>query len=162
MSSWSKVASWFPFRYLWSDRLVHWFAKHGCRKLLDELSGAATDAFLELLLTGMDLLFLLSKSYRRNLKGFRGRYLFRTADDQVRSGVVFCGEKMVRHPGGIDDWNVRVSFKSVAALKSFLFSRDQDILNSLLRNEVEVDGNLNYVYKFAFMARDLGKHLGLA
>ena len=42
-----------------------------------------------------------------------------------------------------------------------MFSRDQDILNSLLANDVEVDGNLNYVYKFGFMARDLGHRLGV-
>jgi hypothetical protein len=45
-------------------------------------------------------------------------------------------------------------------LRDFIFSRDQDILNSILANQVEVDGNLNYIYKFGFMARDLAKRVG--
>ncbi|MEW6363148.1 MAG: hypothetical protein AB1714_00765 [Acidobacteriota bacterium] len=161
MSFWPRVASWRPFRYLWPEQLGHRIARQGCRQLSDQLSGAATDAFVDLLLVGMQLFLRLWKPYRRNIKGFRGRYLFRTVDDRVRSGVVFDNERIMRHPNGIEDWDVRVSFKNVPALRSFLFSRDQDILSSLLRNEVEIDGNLNYVYKFAFMARDLGKELGL-
>jgi hypothetical protein len=31
-----------------------------------------------------------------------------------------------------------------------------------LANEVAVDGNLNYIYKFGFMARDLVHRLGVA
>ena len=46
-------------------------------------------------------------------------------------------------------------------MNAFLFSRDQDILDSLLANDVELDGNLNYIYKFGFMARDLGRRLGV-
>ncbi|MEW6369254.1 MAG: hypothetical protein AB1714_31930 [Acidobacteriota bacterium] len=161
MSSWPRVAAWSPFRHVWPDRIGQWIAQRGCKPLSKELCGAATDAFLDLLLLGMDLFFRLSKSFRRNLDGFRGRYLFRTADDQVRSGVAFHDQRMELHPEGISDWDVRVSFKNVPALKSFLFSQDQDILNSLLRNEVEIDGNLSYVYKFAFMARDLKRRVGL-
>ena len=59
------------------------------------------------------------------------------------------------------DWTVRVRFANANALRSFLFSKDQDILNSVLRNEVEVDGNINYIYKFGFMARQLERRLGL-
>ena len=61
----------------------------------------------------------------------------------------------------IDDWNVRVTFKNPAALRDFLFSQNQDILDSILANTVEVDGNLNYIYKFGFMARDIRKRIGL-
>ena len=57
---------------------------------------------------------------------------------------------------------VTVTFKDSAAMRRFLFSKDQDILASLLANEVEVDGNLNYIYKLGFMARDLTRRLGIA
>jgi hypothetical protein len=56
---------------------------------------------------------------------------------------------------------VAVTFKDSAALLRFLFSHDQDILDSLLSNDVAVDGNVNYIYKFAFMARDLIGRLNL-
>lgn len=130
--------------------------------LLKEISDVATDKFLESLLTGMDLAFCLSGEYRRNIKGFRGRYLFRTADGGVVASAVFDNGNMQVRKEGIGDWNVRVTFRDAVGLKAFLLSKNQDILDSILRNDVEVDGNLNYIYKFGFMARELTRRLGLA
>jgi len=62
----------------------------------------------------------------------------------------------------IGDWNVRVTFRNAEGLRAFLLSKNQDILDSILRNDVEVDGNLNYIYKLGFMARELTRRLGLA
>lgn len=132
------------------------------KKLRDEIYGEATDEFLELLLKGMDLAFFFSGSYRRNIAGFKGRYLFRTADNQVAASAIFNAGDMQVRESAIGDWDVRVTFKNAAAFRDFIFSKNQDILNSILANEVEVDGNLNYIYKFGFMARDLGKRLGVA
>jgi hypothetical protein len=131
------------------------------RSLKRQIEGQATDFFLEQLLLGMDWAFCLIKGYRKNIEGFEGRYLFRTAGGDVVSSAVFSGGDMAMKREGIKDWNVRVTFKDAAALKRFLFSRDQDILNSLLANEVEIDGNLNYIYKFGFMARDLAHRSGV-
>lgn len=131
------------------------------RSLKKELSGKMTNAFIKLLLKALDTIFLLYKDYReKNIKDFRGRYLFRTADDVVSASATFKNGDMELPKQAIKDWDVKITFKDSAALKDFIFSRDQDILNSLLKNEVEVDGNLNYIYKFGFMARDLGKRLG--
>ncbi len=124
--------------------------------------GEVTDEFLELLLKGMDLAFFFSGSYRKNIKGFKGRYLFLTSDNLVAASAVFEDSDMKVLEDAIDDWDVRVTFKDAASLRAFIFSKDQDILNSLLENRVEVDGNLNYIYKFGFMARDLGRRLGVA
>ena len=74
--------------------------------------------------------------------------------------VVFDGRKMTVLKNAIDRWDVRVTFKDVQAFWNFIFSRDQDILNLVLANEVEIDGNLNYIYKFGFLARDLAHRLG--
>ena len=142
-----------------------------CRKLLKQLPGEVTDKFLELLLAGMDLAFLVWPGYSKNIEGFKGRYLFKTREIEigtarpvVDAAVVFeNGEmKVDREPeDDPDTWDVRVTFKDAAALRDFLFSRDQDILNSLLANDVEVAGNLNYVNKFGFMARDLLHEFGI-
>ncbi len=132
------------------------------RELIENLVGAATDDFLEVLLAGLDVAFALSKGYRRNIKGFTGRYLFRTAGDKVQTSVIFADGDMTRDEGSIDDWDTRVTFKDPAALRRFLFAKDPDILDSLLANDVDVDGNLNYIYKFGFMVRDLGQRLGIA
>ena len=59
--------------------------------------------------------------------------------------------------GSIEKWDVRVTFRSGGALREFLFSKDQDIVNSMLKNEVEVTGNLNYISRFGFLVKDLGR-----
>ena len=151
-----------PIAYLFTDAAGNFVAKLILRKLKRELLGKVTDMFLESLLAGMDLAFYLSKGYRKNIKDFEGRYLFRTAEDVVAAAATFKDGDMQYHREPIDDWNVRVTFKDYEALNAFLFSRDQDILDSLLENKVELDGNLNYIYKFGFMARDLGHRLGIA
>ena len=82
------------------------------------------------------------------------------ADGAVEDYVVFQGDRMKIYDRVQDSWNVRVTFKDAAALRNFLFSRNQDIVDSILANAVTVDGNLNYIYKFGFMARDLLHRLG--
>jgi hypothetical protein len=58
------------------------------------------------------------------------------------------------HDGAIRDWDVKVTFEDGKALRKFLFSKDPDVLNSLAENKMEVDGNLNYIFKFGYMAKD--------
>jgi hypothetical protein len=153
---WTVVAAISPRS--WLLRIV----RRKARSLLAELEGVVTDKFVELLLVAMDVGFLLLPSYRRNLRGFAGGYLLRTADQRVAASAVFTPGRMFVHTTAIASPTVTVTFKDPAAFRRFLFSKDQDILQSLLANEVEVDGNLNYVYKLGFMARDLLLRLGLA
>jgi hypothetical protein len=131
------------------------------RKLVKQLEGEVTDEFVELLLNGMKLAFWLSPDFRRNLGDFRGRYVFQTADGEMKVGATFQDGRMRVHEDAIPDWNVKVSFENPQAVWSFLLSKDQDILNSILRDEVEVEGNLNYVYKLGSMARELTGRLGI-
>jgi hypothetical protein len=131
------------------------------RRLVDELTGELTDEFLELLLEGMDLAFFLSGAYRENIRDFKGRYFFRTEDGSVGASAVFGEGRMEVREEAIPDWSVRVTFRDSSALRTFLFSRNQDILNSLLKNDVDVDGNLNYLFRFGFLARDLLRRLGV-
>ena len=105
--------------------------------------------------------FLLWADFRENLRGFRGAYLFRTADGAVAVSATFAEMKMQVHEQAVDAWDVMVTFESARALCSFLLSRNQDILDSLLRDEVTVDGNINYVYKLGFMVRELTRKLGI-
>lgn len=161
MASRLKRTVLLPIPYLFSDWVGILIARLFSKSLIEEFLGTLTDKFLELLLKGMDLGFCLSKGYRKNIKGFEGQYLFRTADNLVAASATFKDGDMKVHEEAIDDWDVRITFKDAAALRDFIFSKDQDILNSVLKNDVEVDGNLNYVYKFGFMARDLGRRLGV-
>ncbi len=150
-----------PIPYIFSERAGLFITRLWSKSLKNEICGTVTDKFLELLLRGMDLAFCLSRGYRKNIRGFEGRYLFRTADNIVTASVTFRNNDMKVHEEAIDNWDVRITFRDAAALRDFLFSRNQDILDSMLANDVETDGNLNYIYRFGFMARDLTGRLGI-
>ncbi len=132
------------------------------RKLNTQLLGEATDIFIEILLRGMELSFYVFKDddYQEHLKDsegryFEGRYLFQTADETVTASATFHEGRMHVHKRAIDQWDIKVAFQDSSALRDYLFSKDLDIINSIVENKVEVDGNLNYIYKFGFMAKDL-------
>ncbi len=132
-----------------------------CRPLVEQLRGKVTDDFLELLLRGMEISFCLLKGFRENIEGFTGTYVFGTDDGRVGCSAVFQGGNLDIDPKPRSSYEVRVSFKDAQALWRFLLSENQDILNSILANDVDVDGNLNYIYKFGFLARDLQHRLGV-
>ena len=150
-----------PFHYLSPDLIGNVTVKLFSKELIKEIQESTTDKFLELLLRAMDLSFCFSRSYRRNIKNFKGRYVFRTIDNAVAATATFENSNMTVHEEEADKWNIRITFKDAPALQAFLFSQNQDILDSILKNEVEVDGNLNYIHKFGFMARDLMRRLGV-
>ena len=143
-----------PFQDFLVGRLARRFKTELCEKM--------TDDFLEALLHGMDWAFLLSKSYRHNIDGFRGVCVFRTRDDKVATTAVFADGHMSIEGQARSTYNVRVTFQDAHALWSFLLSENQDILDSILNNTVDVDGNLNYLYRFGFLAKDLTRRLGVA
>jgi hypothetical protein len=87
--------------------------------------------------------------------------VFTTADGKLAATARFDNGDMHVDTKAASDWTVRVKFTDAAALRRFLFATGQDILGSILDNDVELDGNVNYVYKLGFMARDLEHRLGL-
>jgi len=150
------VSNWFKGTDILLTRL-------GARKLKRQLLGTATDRLIEFLLKAMSLSFYLLKkdvNYQNHLrdsegKAFQGRYLFQTQKGDVVASATFGNGDMRVRKNAISDWDAKVTFTNGKALRRFLFSEDQDIINSLAENEVEVEGNLNYIYKFGFMAKDL-------
>ncbi len=130
-------------------------AKAAMEKLLKGLEDEFTDDILKTLLTGMSLMFLLSSTYRKNIENFSGCYLFRSKDNAFSVGAVFKNGSMNVVGGPVDSPDITIIFKNPAALRNFIFSPKPDILNAILRQDVSVDGNLNYLYKFAYMANRL-------
>ena len=148
---------------LFSDRLGILIAKKCSKSLMAELEGEATDDFLDLLLIGMDLSFYFSKSYRKNILNFKACYLFETRKGDVRSGVKFENGNMTVHLEGVPDtdWDAKVTFENPESLRKYILVKDQDLLDSLLRNSIQVEGNPNLIFKFCFMVKDLKRRLGL-
>ncbi len=147
--------------HVFPEGLQDFLLAKATQRLKKELCEELTDEFLETLLRGMDLSFLLSPSYRANIRGFHGTCVFRTSDNKVTATAVFQDGHMEVTGRARDDYNVRVTFKDAHALWSFLLSENQDILDSILANTVDVEGNLNYLYRFGFLAKDLTCRLGI-
>jgi hypothetical protein len=113
------------------------------------------DGFLELLLDMMRLAFLFDSRFRRNIEGFQGRYLFRSKDGSIAAGAIFSQGRMAVSREAIENPNVAVTFRDEKALMGFLLAPKPDILGAVLRQDVVLEGNLNYLYKFAYMAKRL-------
>ncbi len=124
-------------------------------QFLKSIKDKTAENFLEALLLFMKFKFMLDPSYKRNIENFRGRYQFKSKDDQIAVFVEFKNGEMHIKKELNEDVNVTVIFKDGRSLVNFLLSEKKDILQGLLHNEIRVIGNLNYIYKFAFMANHL-------
>ena len=121
------------------------------------LQSDAADGFLAIVLDLMALVLLVDPIYRRNIHGFDARYLFKTQDGKVAVSALFHCDLMEvvprEMPGPAP--NITIKFRDAKALMGFLLARNPDILGAMLHQDVVLEGNLNYLYKFAYMARHL-------
>lgn len=127
-------------------------ARRSIEKIADCLGPHFTEDMLVVLLDGMSLMFLVSRQYRRNIEHFDGRYLFKSINGSFAVSAIFSNGKMKVRRKEIDNPNIIVSFKNPHALMNFIFSPKPDVLGAMLAQDVVLDGNLNYLYKFAYMA----------
>ena len=122
---------------------------------LNCIESELAEDFLDLLLKFMGVVFVVNREFRRNIDGFEGRYLFRSRDDRITVAAVFKDGKLKVTQKPIDNTHVTVTFRNSRALMNYLLAPKPDILGSILRQDVTIDGNLNYLYKFAYMAKHL-------
>jgi hypothetical protein len=126
------------------------------KRWLKSMESEFAEEFLELLLKLMSLMLLINyKDFRRNIEGFNARYLFKSKDNEITVSAVFRDNKMDVSERPIDNTNIIVNFKDGKALMNYILSPKPDILGSILRQDVTFDGNLNYLSKFAYMAKRL-------
>jgi hypothetical protein len=144
-----------------SERTGRRVARWSSGKLIKELDGAATDKFLELLLGGMDVAFCLIKDYRENIENFNCCYQFETRDGSVKSGAIFKNGEMKIQGEGIPFPDAKVTFEDPESFWKYILSKDQDLFDLILKNKIEIDGNMNLIFKFCFMAKELKQRLGL-
>jgi hypothetical protein len=125
------------------------------KRFIESIESEGAEEFLELLLKLMKLVFAVDRGYRKNIENFNGSYCFLSRDGEISVSAIFADgdmkvrEKVIPHP------NITIIFKDGKTLMGFLLAPKPDILGSMLRQEVTLDGNLNYLYKFAFMAKRL-------
>jgi hypothetical protein len=125
------------------------------------LTGNLADWSLETMLKAMGIAFDLLSDYRENIQGFEGVYVFESKDGKVRSSAVFKDGRMRIDEESLDAWDCKILFKDEAAFWKLILSGGTDVLTAILENDVEVYGNLAYLYKFGFMVRDLVGRLDL-
>ncbi len=125
---------------------------HFLEKFEEVLAAEAAEDVLKGLFTIMKLNFEFSLEFRKNIENFTGKYQFRSKDGDFGVVVEFADGAMHVHGALDDDVNATVIFKDGKSLLNFLLSKDKDILRGLLDNEIRALGNLNYIYKLAFMA----------
>lgn len=141
------------------DRLLNIFRKWRKgrveRRFLKCIESEAAEGFLGLLLKLMSLAFKIDKDFRRNIVGFKGRYQFRSADNSVTVAALFTGKDLKVKERLVPDADVTVIFKDGRSIMNYLLTTDRDILRMVLNNEVVLKGNLNYIFKFGYMANHL-------
>lgn len=130
------------------------------KNLVNCLESNLLDAFLENLLRAMKVAFFVDSQYRENIRGFTGRYCFQSSDGRIAASIAFgrgfLGRtKVAVYNRSINDTNITVTFKDSEALKNLLFVDNPDIIGAIIDNKITYKGNLNYLLKFAFMARYL-------
>lgn len=135
------------FRQMRADRIG--------KKFLENIGSGVAEDFLGLLLKLMGLILRLDKDFRRNIEGFYGKYFFKSRDNQITVSAVFENGELKVSESGVDDPHVVVIFRNAQALMGYLLSPKPDILGSILRQDVKIEGNFNYLYKFAYMAKHL-------
>lgn len=135
-----------------------WYIRRKLNDAVGAINTQAMDLFLETLLRLMGFAFMLDKSYRRNIEGFEGRYVFTSRDHRIAASAIFEDNRMTVKNQAVEHPDITLVFKDGKALRHFLFSENPDIIAAILDNEISYTGNLNYLAKFAYMA----KHLQLA
>ena len=123
---------------------------------LDSMGSGVAEGFLRLLLKLMDIVFMLNIwNFRDNIESFSGRYVFHSKDNSIVASSSFENGNMKVYDRIINKPDITITFRDDKALMNYLLSPKPDILGSILRQDITVSGNLNYLYKFAYMAKRL-------
>jgi hypothetical protein len=125
------------------------------KKFIKCLESEFVEEFLEAVLGFMNILFLIDHDFKRNIVDFNGRYLFKSRDGSITVAAIFRDNAMEVREEEIGNPDITVKFKDSKTLMNYLLAPKPDALGSMLRQEVTLDGNLNYLYKFAFMTKRL-------
>jgi hypothetical protein len=125
------------------------------KNFMDCLTSEFAEDFLQLLLGLMSVVFMFDHDFRKNIERFNGRYQFKSKDGRITVAALFGDDRLEVREEEIPNPDITVLFKDGKALMGYLLTPKPDILGSMLRQEVSLDGNLNYLYKFAFMAKRL-------
>lgn len=144
------------FRKFFLKRLVK-----KIKKVIKCIETELMDKFLETLLRVIRLVICLDGKFARNIKGFNARYAFRSERGKIAASAIFANDKMKMKKTAVPDTNVTIIFKDGKALWEFLMADNPDVFAFVLENKLRYEGNLNYLMKFAYMAKHMKLKFGL-
>jgi hypothetical protein len=162
LQDWERMVKRFLGQWQPPEALQIW--ENEVKKFLDTLEAETAENILEGLLLLMKTRFLIDpiiigSDYLHNLDNFDARYLFRSKSGEISVLVEFHDRQMDWEESLSQDVNAILEFKDGQALVNYLINyvilQNRDCLQSMLNNKIRVSGNLNYLYKFLFMANHM-------
>ncbi len=117
-----------------------------------------TKPLVKLSLWGMKWLLRLQPDLRESIRDFHGSYIVRTRSGDLHLPVVFRdgGMQVPAARLEVQEVNAALEFRDKKALLMYLLDyatgQNQDLLAGVVRDEIRPYGNLNYIFKFAFLS----------
>jgi len=127
-------------------------ARNRMKEFLQRLEEGVTDDILKVLLELMSLVFLIDRDFRRNIEGFKATYVFKDYAGLAYTLVRFKNNKMYVKRQKEDNPTFTLRYKDGHSLFKLLLSDSPNVLKAMLDQEVDFQGNINYINKFAYMA----------
>jgi len=138
------------------------------KTLVRQLKEEVTEEFLMILLQFLRIACCLDKYLGESIENFNGKIEFRSENKGIRVVAEFRDghlypEELEPDEPLIPPANASVVFKNPEAVKNFLLPEGglegrRDVLRSYLNNEIRLEGNFNYIYRFGFLATHLQRH----
>ena len=125
------------------------------RQLMEDYFSKNAPSVLQTLMEFMCLAYSSNSELRKHIKNIHAGYhfSFRDHDTQISLQIKNGGMRVFR--GNIDLPNVSLEFRDSNALRKLLFSAKPDLLEMILMQDIVTDGNLVYMFKFAYLVRHL-------
>ena len=138
------------------------------KDLVNQVKEDVTEEFLKILLQFLRFCCCVDDCLHRSIKDFNGRIEVRSEDKDIRvlaefkNGQLFPKE-LEPNDELVPPANASIVFKDPEAVKNFLLPEGglegrRDVLRSLLNNEIKLEGNFNYIYRFGFLATHLQRY----
>jgi hypothetical protein len=131
-------------------------------KFLNQVKEEATEEFLKILLQFLRFCSYLDEYLRQSIGTSKWKIELRSEDKDIRVLAEFENghvkpRELEPNEQVVPPANASVVFKNPEAVKNFLLPPGglqgrRDVLRSYLNNEIRLEGNLNYIYRFGFLA----------
>jgi hypothetical protein len=133
-------------------RIQSWYAR---RRFAACLRAENAELFLEVLLQALRLGILVDEHLRHSVAHFSATYQITTHDRRVDVGLTFHDGVLVVHEGQAGPFDATLCFRDSHTLMGFFSPAQPDLLGSVLDQRITIEGNLNYIYRLAYLVNHL-------